>query len=99
MGGARGNEEATDLRIGQAKYYALDPSARAAFAKAMQQARFVEDNETLVEAALGFHRQSINLRVERVEATAMLVELLEGRFETIGRPVFAYSLNWLNAQL
>lgn len=43
----------------------------------MQQARSVGDNETLVEAALGFHRQSINLRVERVEATALLVELLE----------------------
>ncbi len=33
VAGARGNEEATDLRIGQAKYYALDPSARAAFSR------------------------------------------------------------------
>ena len=76
--GVRGRDDVTDLVIGHAKYYSLDPSARDAFRHAMDRSSGTDDRATLVEAALGFHRQSVNLRVDRKEATALLSGLLDG---------------------
>jgi DNA-binding SARP family transcriptional activator len=61
-----------ELKIGTAKYYALDPSARVSFQLAIDLAQVTGDQDTFVQAALGLHRQSCNLR-QGVENSERLV--------------------------
>jgi hypothetical protein len=75
-----------ELKIGTAKHYALDPSARESFQLAIDQAQATGDQDTFVQAALGLHRQSCNLHYE-IEASEKLVLSIaqNGNFDRLQR--------------